>query len=131
MESISQRVASNFMERVTSKKVEINSGMDVLKCMMQIIESYPMLNGRQKKDVIIHTMRDIAAGKDGILGTADDIIPLFVVHHIQMMVESDLLSSAIDLVCEATKGLIPINQTSSIASSLYRFWKSFWGTCCV
>ena len=129
MESISHRVASNFMERISSKRVEINSGIDVLKCMMQIIETYPMLDGKQKKEIIISTMQDIAAGRDGILGTSDDVIPLFVVHHIQMIVESEILSGAIDVICEATKGLIPINQSTSLMMSFFKFWSKVWNGC--
>jgi hypothetical protein len=116
-ESIRSRVLQNATKRLACEDFKTESALDVLKLLMQMMDKYKHLSGSQKKDIVIRTFEDIAAGKDGILGTADDLIPAYVLTGMRIMIESELVERTIDVIYEATIG--KVLQTYSLTSSIY------------
>lgn len=61
------------------------------------------LSGSEKKQLLVAAIQTIARGPDGISGTADDVIPPFVLAGLVALIESELLGDVIDLAHSAFK----------------------------
>lgn len=96
------RVYRNFIKHVTKEDVQIDTVLDILRSLVLVVNDFSHLSQTEKKALIIDTFHDIAAGKDGILGTADDVIAPNIVKGIDMLIECNLVSAVIDLIIEAT-----------------------------
>lgn len=102
MESVSTRVYRNFVYHITDEDINIDNALDVVKALVYIVDGFGKLSGEQKKRIVIQTLEDISAGPDGVLGTPDDIIPPHVLEAAKALIECNLISDTIDLICEAT-----------------------------
>jgi hypothetical protein len=69
--------------------------------LQEIIErlenEFPHIDGREKIEYIVHFLKEVAKGKDGIMGTQDDIIPPNVLTDIQKLVDTNVLHDIIQL----------------------------------
>jgi hypothetical protein len=83
------------------EKVDINSAYDLIKYLVITANEYTTLNGREKKEMVIQTLEYIIRGPDGVLYTGDDVIAPYVYDSIILLINSGMISSTIDLVCEA------------------------------
>jgi hypothetical protein len=122
-ENIIQRVYKNLLIEVSKDEVEIISSIDIIKSLWFIVNGFINLTDIEKKALIIHTLNDIAAGKDGILNTKDDIIEPQILYGLQMLIECNMISSTIDLICEVSH----IKTTYTYSTYLY---KCFAYLCC-
>lgn len=102
MKQICERVYKNFVNHVMKKDIQIDTPYDVLKSLVYIVEGFNNLTGEEKKTIVIQTLQDITAGDDGVLGSDDDLIPRHVMDGLELLIRSNMISSTIDLVCEAT-----------------------------
>ncbi len=102
MKEICERVYKNFVNHVMKKDMHIETPYDVLKSLVYIVEGFNNLTGEEKKTIVIQTLEDITAGTDGVLGSDDDLIPPHVLQGLELLIKSNMISSTIDLVCEAT-----------------------------
>ncbi len=102
MKQICERVYKNFVNHVMKKDMHIETPYDVLKSLVYIVEGFNNLTGEEKKAIVIQTLEDITAGEDGVLGSDDDLIPRHVMDGLELLIRSNMISSTIDLVCEAT-----------------------------
>jgi hypothetical protein len=100
------RVLANAIRQLSCQPTKTDSALDVLKLLMQMMDNYKNLPGPEKKLVVVRVFEDIASGKDGVLGTADDILPDYVVRSMRMMIEVDLVGKTIDVIYEATVGKV-------------------------
>jgi hypothetical protein len=96
------RSYKHFLNSVAKAEVKIENPIDVLKSLWYVIDGFGNMSNEEKKKVLIAAIEDIAAGQDGILNTADDIIPNHVLRGIEIMIECDMITSTIDLICETT-----------------------------
>lgn len=101
--TVSSRVYKNFVCHVSQKNVTVDNAMDVIKSLWYVVDGFGVLSIDQKKQIAIQTLEDIASGKDGILNTADDIIPSHILKAIVMLIECNLVIDLIDLLCEVTQ----------------------------
>jgi hypothetical protein len=95
------RVYQNFVKELTHEKVQIDTAFDVIKYLVKAMNEFYDLNGRQKKRVVIKVLEDICSGPDGILYTEDDLLPRHIIDGLRLLIETGMISSSIDLVCEA------------------------------
>lgn len=109
------RVYKHFIEKVSNERIKLENPLDVLKSLWHIVDKLGHLSNNDKKKVIILLIEDVAAGKDGILDTDDDIIPSNIVKLMIMMIECDMITSTIDLICEVTQ------IKTSVTMSMYVF----------
>lgn len=109
------RVYKHFLEKVAHEKIKLENPIDVLRSLWYIVDGFGNLSKDDKKKIVILLIEDIAAGKDGILDTEDDIIPYHILKPIIRMIECDLITSTIDLICEAT------HMKTGVTMSMYVF----------
>ena len=108
---------TSFNERLvqTIVGVQLTSPMDVVRLAMELADTYPTLTGKEKKAHVIAALEAIAAGKDGVAGTVDDLIPERVMRGVKALLsDEDLLRDTIDLVIAATKGHLDLNKAGSV-----------------
>jgi hypothetical protein len=105
--SLRERVLHNAATKLAMSDFSVDSALDVLKLLIQLSDKYYTLSGMQKKQLVISVFEDLASGPDGVLGTADDLIPQYIVYSMRVMIESNLLESTIDLMYEVVPHFIP------------------------
>ena len=111
-------------ETSTRDKLNINNAYDLIKYLVISANDYTSLTGREKKEMVIQTLEYIIRGPDGVLYTRDDIIPPYVYDSIILLINSGMISSTIDLVCEA----VHIKTGLTISSWIYKYIFAF--SCC-
>jgi hypothetical protein len=117
-EPVYKRVYRNFVQHVTKENVQFNDAFDAIRNLIYVANRFEDLNGEEKKIVIIQTLEDITAGKDGVLYTEDDILPRHVLEGITILIRSNMISSSIDLIYEATAAKAGMSLTCYICRIL-------------
>tara|TARA_Y100000389_G_C17266538_1_gene415741 strand:- start:162 stop:512 length:351 start_codon:yes stop_codon:yes gene_type:complete len=90
-------------EMIKQRELETGNIFTLIKQIIAIIKkankSKKMkISEVEKHDIVMSIILDVAKGKDGILGTSDDIIPLKVINEIKTMHDTSLLSDCISLI---------------------------------
>lgn len=112
--TIMENVYNKFMKEVLKKdSIKINNTIDFIKSLWLIINELNTLSYDEKKHIAIHTLNNIAAGKDGILNTPDDLIESHILYYLDMLIESDMIINIIDLMIE---NIPPLRCSVSICS---------------
>jgi hypothetical protein len=115
MEELKKTVASQLAEAVSSNKINIASPFAVVTKTMEIIQTFPNLNGYEKKALLMKTLREVAAGKDGVLGTDDDLLPPRTVEGIQVLLDKDLMEDLTSTVLDIAKGKVNFKKVAETA----------------
>lgn len=116
MDKLTQAVYDQVMEVLQKNQIDINSPFSVITKGMEIINRFEQLNGHEKKALLIKTLRAIAAGKDGVAGTADDVLPARVVEEIQRMVDIGLVDDYANVIHSVVKGKFDLNKVVDVAT---------------
>lgn len=127
-ETLRDRLLRHVSERLVSPDCKTENALDILKVLMQMVDKYNHLTKQEKKQLIIQLFEDVASGKDGILGTVDDLIPPYAVNGMRVMIESELLDKTIEVIYEATVG--NVLQTYSFANKISQCFYSLMCCCC-
>jgi hypothetical protein len=104
-------------ETSTRDKLNITCAYDLIKYLVISANDYTSLSGREKKEMVIQTLEYIIRGPDGIMYTRDDMIPAYVYDSIILLINSGMISSTIDLVCEA----VHVKTGLTIGSWLFKY----------
>lgn len=115
---ILQRVYNNLLLEISKDDVKIDNTLDIIKSLWFIVNGFINLTQDEKKTIVIHTLNDIAAGKDGILNTEDDIIEPHILYGLNMLIKCDMITSTIDLICEVSQ----IKTTCTYSMYIYKFF---------
>jgi len=100
-----------------SNEVKLDSPMQVIAKAMEIAERFKYLDGKLKKKLLLEVLTRIAAGADGIAGTADDLIPAKTMATLKMMLEGDLVEQTIDLVSDIAHGRFNIGSAMALGQT--------------
>ena len=111
------------LEKSRREKLDITSAYDLIKYLVISANQYTSLSGSEKKELVIQTLEYIIRGPDGLLKTKDDVIAPYVYDSIILLINSGMISSTIDLVCEA----VHIKTGMTICTLINRF--IFWRCC--
>lgn len=103
--------------------------MAVIAKGMEVLDKVQGLSGADKKVLLVSALRKIAAGKDGVAGTEDDVFPPEIVEGVRVILEKDLVSNLIDLIVSVTKGEYDINQIVHVAEDVADVGRTCWGGC--
>lgn len=78
---------------------------------MEIMQQYPSLNESEKRALLFQVLKQVAAGKDGVEGTADDIIDAKIVAQLKYMLENNIVQDVMSVVTDAAHGKFDIVKT--------------------
>jgi hypothetical protein len=90
------------------KGKQVNPVM-VITTIMEIVERIRGSTGAQRYELLVNVLEDVLKGADGIKGTEDDLLPLWVQDGIRVILRSNLLPSIVQGIIVATKGFLAIN----------------------
>jgi hypothetical protein len=80
----------------------IDNPLELLKFLVLTIDKYEHLSIKEKKKLIIKSVEEISAGKDGILNTPDDLVSPKILDTLKMMIKTGIVTTTIDIVYEMT-----------------------------
>ena len=126
IQPVYRRVYQNFANHVAKKDVVMNDAFDALRSLVYIVDGFGSLSGEENKSIVIQTLEDITAGRDGVLYTEDDLLPRHVLEGLKLLIETNMISATIDLICEATHAKIGF----SITWYLCKFTSFLFCGCC-
>lgn len=104
------------------KGLSTYNAIDAIKSLLTFINEYDDLSIKEKKELLVSLLEDIASGKDGVLDTDDDVLPYSVVEGIRLLIDTNLIPSIIDLVCQSVHlktGKTVCNVFVALVTSLF------------
>lgn len=126
--TLRERLFKRASERLVAPDCKTENALDILTVLMQMVDKYNHLSKQEKKRLVIQLFEDVASGKDGILGTSDDLIPPYAVNGMRVMIESELLDKTIEVIYEATVG--NVLQTYTFTNKITQCICHFLCCCC-
>ena len=112
-QQINQQVLQQFItsikDAIRNKSIDTSSVMKLIVICIEIMENMQTEN-IDKKQYVILAINEIAKGDDLIFGTSDDTISPQVLVSLIVMINRDLISEVIDIICLASKGDINVNK---------------------
>jgi hypothetical protein len=72
--------------------------MAIIKYLMKLVDLDNTLSGLEKKELVIKILEKICAGKDGIMGTDDDLVSEHIVEGITALIRSGVIDEVITLL---------------------------------
>lgn len=117
-ENIVNELVKQLLVIIESKKIGMSSAIHLIVSGMELLEEYPNLSGKEKRQLLIVALTDIAKGNDGILGTSDDLISPFVLHQLETMLIGNLIEDVISVIIDAASGKLNIRKTMQVAEQV-------------
>jgi hypothetical protein len=108
-QQVLQKLIASIKDAIKNKSIDTSSAMKLIVICIEIIENMQTEN-IDKKQYVILAISEIAKGDDLILGTSDDTISPQVYESLIVMINRDLISEVIDIICLASKGNIDVNK---------------------
>ena len=95
---------------IKNKNIDTSSALKIITLSMELIEEYPDLTSEEKKLYIITALEEIAKGNDNISGTEDDALTPECLESLKLIINNNLISDIITIICDASKGNFNINK---------------------
>ena len=103
-----QKVVLALQESILFNHVDPFSAIGLIAKVMEIIETFD-LHGENKLALLGQVLEKVAVGRDGISGTADDLISPQVVRVLVALLENNLIGDIACTLIQATKGALQLN----------------------
>lgn len=104
-----------FQKEIDALPYIITSAVPLITMGIRILKENGVTNVIERKELLLQVLRKIAAGNDGLHGTADDIIPIAVMDQLAIMLETHL---AADMIT-AIQGNELMNKTTDKAKGCF------------
>ena len=108
-QQVLQKLIASIKDAIKNKSIDTSSAMKLIVICIEIIENMQTEN-IDKKQYVILAITKIAYGDDLISGTSDDTISPQVLESLIVMINRDIISEVIDIICLASKGNIDVNK---------------------
>lgn len=91
---------------VEDKQLNVNNAMELISHIITVIQSskdHTKFDDTQTVDITKRFIHQIAKGKDGILGTADDLIPASTLKEIDELLSTSMFTDILVIVNDLVK----------------------------
>lgn len=112
------KLALSLQESIINKEFEGKSPIAIVTKGMELINDVPELLGATKKNILIKVIERIAAGKDNVLGTEDDLLSKDTIEIFHLIVDNHIIDGIIDVVVDASKGKFHIGKAAALAQTV-------------
>ena len=109
-QQVLQKLVTSLKDAIKNKSIDTSSAMKLIVICIEIIENMENMENIDKKQYVILAITKIAYGDDLISGTSDDTISPQVLESLIVMINRDIISEVIDIICLASKGNIDVNK---------------------
>ena len=109
----------------------LSNPMDLISSGMELVRDISAINGADRKRCVIHALEIVARGKDGVAGTADDLIAPENLKMLSVMLEHNIVEHVVEALLDAAKGRLNIVaikdvviDTAEVSISCYNWCQS-------
>lgn len=95
-----------------------------LATLWEFVQKYDYLSIAQKKALLLQAVTLFAAGKDGVLGTDDDVLPKTLLENLHMLLEKNLVEDTLSLFQELRTGTWNAQKVGQHAVGCWNFWSA-------
>ena len=92
---------------IIDNRIELSTPMSIIKHLVTVVEKEPDLSSKGKKQMVLKVIKVICSGKDGILGTEDDLFPVSLVNGLDALFQSGVIDEIVDLAHTAVVKYVP------------------------
>lgn len=121
---IELEICLEIRKAIEGKTLDPTSAMSIVTKGMELLNKYKDLKGAEKKTLLVKVLQDISAGSDGIIGTADDLLPQATVEAIKKILDGDLISDIVDVIVNAARGKFDMNRATEVATKSVSVFKT-------
>lgn len=110
---------SNLIARLKeefTKGMSTSNPLAIVGKALEILKSYGSFSNEEKATFITQALTKIAAGADGVYGTADDVIPPQVIDAVKVLIEKQLISDIVHLVLDAVRGKFDVAEAGEVVT---------------
>lgn len=100
------------------EKERIDSALCVIRIGMEIVETHNV-NGETKSLMVIDMLKKLLEKQD-----IAKILPYNVRNGIKVMLDANLVSSVMPIICDASKGKLKVNEPKSCLSTMFGMFGS-------
>jgi len=104
LKTIELEISLAIRKAIETKTLDSSSAMTLIHKGMELLSNYQILKGSEKKQILLSVLEQVSAGSDGILGTADDLLPETTLKAIKAIMEGNLVGDIVDTFVAITKG---------------------------
>lgn len=98
---------------VAGKKTDvIIDCIELIAIMMDLTKHYPDMTLDERCELVYGVVERIAAGPDGVLGTADDLANAKIIEELRVLIHMNVLQSIIQVVAKSKKQELVVNVIS-------------------
>lgn len=117
MATVQEIVYEKISVILKSNQVNTESPFVIMTKSMEVIQTLPqeLIKNEKKNELLVDVLTRIAAGADGVQGTADDLVPARVVDEIKRMLENNLVNDFANVVKDVSKGKFDFNTVVALA----------------
>lgn len=95
---------STFADDIKKDGLDTKSPTDVIARGARMLESKQGMSLEEKKSCLMKLIEEVAKGKDGVLGTDDDLLPKDTVEALRILIDGGLLGDIVKFILAATEG---------------------------
>lgn len=121
---IELEVCLEIRKAIEAKELDPASAMSIVTKGMELLNKYKDLKGSDKKSLLVKVLQDISAGNDGIIGTADDLLPQPTVEAIKKILDGDLISDIVNVIVDAARGKFDMKRATEVATKSVSVFKA-------
>lgn len=111
------------------KAANVSNVIELITLGMEIVEKFPDLKGEDRSKILINALDEVAKGKDGLVGTDDDVIPANILEPLKTIMSLGIVQDIIAQIIRATKGKLTINNMISLGRYMWNFIVSLKDKC--
>lgn len=110
---VKQKAYESIMNSIKNRIIDVTSPYAIITKCMSIIQKLE-IDKSDRNAILLYCLTKIAAGKDNVSGTDDDIVSVAVVDEIKHIVESGLVDKFVDVVGEIAKGDFSVRDEKDV-----------------
>jgi hypothetical protein len=107
-----------LIDLIRNGGVDVRSPMTIVVKAMEVVERFQLLAGEQKQTLVLEMIERIAAGADGVVGTADDVLPVETVQVLRNMLNTNTLGNTIQMIVDIGKGKFDVNKAKVVVETV-------------
>jgi len=122
LQELKEPIDLNSVVDTVYKNLSLNSLIkhfttyELIVYVMELVEN---INNINKRELVLSILNRLAKGKDGVVGTDDDLISKETLNSIKLLLESELVEGFVEVLIKATKGKVNINKIVDRGCSIF------------
>jgi hypothetical protein len=115
-------VYSSLVDSIKKENVDVKSPTDIMTKGAEILDRKAGLTDETKKSCLIQVIEEFVKGKDGVLGTDDDLIPHATLESLRIMIDGGLIEDIAKLVLTGTQGRLDVEAAKKASRKCANIW---------